>query len=835
MREMATENATALIGAAKENRLDDVERLLKEGADINATDRLYGQTAISWAAERGHLDVVKALYERKADLQIGDQDNWCPVDWAARNDEKDVVSFFLSQEQDGSQRYYKGRSLLFVAAQYGSAEDVKRFARRDDGPDHRDSAGMTPLMVAAENDRSDNAAALMEAGADPFLKDDSQHTAFYWAATEGHIEVLRVLMGAHADPHKLIRNPSNDEALVFALAVTANDEKWGAFLNAQSGRTGKERGNRTTTALHFAAKHGDEMAIRRVLPYYDSDVNTWDAAGRTPLIWASKEGHVAIVEALLKHGADAALADDIDNKTSLMWAAGNGHSQVVEQICRETDPSLHINARDAEGRTPLIWAAKGGHVAVVDTLLMYNADAALSEETYNETALMWAAENGHGQVVERLCGETDRNRHIDVRGWRGFTAMTFAAQTGNATSVSALIKAGADINVVDEYQGQTPLSWAAKGQHVEAVKALIAAGADLYAESRGRTPVYFAVRTLDILRAFLHNPRESPNAEGEKIPRVRAAELALRYFCGVDYDTSETSPADVREVRLILDNKEYLEAVDENGRNLVSWAAQGGRRDELEIILRAKQFDLSSKDNNGRNPLHWAAESGNGDVVEWLVCEQVPVDLADNSGRTPLSLAAGNGHAEVVTFLLSLRGGKAKTNEGVANRSKPKSHAEIDVKDGGALVSVDSRDVEERTPLWHAVTKHHLAVFKILRAKGANPGVKDRSGKSLQQILVEEKLSKGLEPQVIAALDATLEQLRSAQALVSEPLGGAADVDAEFKATVLRVLENEQRALETNVHPVNRLLAEGPPDPQGSSCTWMHLPANNVSTPPDPY
>ena len=407
--------------------------------------------------------------------------------------------------------------------------------------------------------------------------------------------------------------------------------------------------------------------------------------------------------------------------------------------------------------------------------------------------------------------------------------MTFAVRSGNSTSVNSLIEAGADLDILDHDLGKSPLSWAAEYNHLETVRALIKAGANLYTESRGRTPVYYALSNLDILQVFLHGPREHPNARGEKRPRVRAAELALRYSCDVGDDTSsDISSASLPEVwRFILRENKCLEAVDEEGRNLVSWAAQGGRREELEMLLREKSFDLNSKDDNSRNPLHWAAEGGNGDVVKWLVDAQVTVDLADKLGRTPLSLAAGNGHAEVVTLLLSLRGGKTKTNEGVANQSK-KSQAGIGAKDGGALVSVDSRDVEERTPLWHAVTKHHLAVFKILRVNGADPGVKDRSGTSLQQILVEEKLRDELEPQAMAALDATLEQLRSAQALLSEPLGGAADIDGEFKATILRVLGNEQRTLDTSVQPVNQLLADGPPDPQGTTCTWMHLPANNV-------
>ncbi|KAK3291565.1 ankyrin repeat-containing domain protein [Chaetomium fimeti] len=801
--------ASDLIVAARDNRLGDVERLLQEGADIDATDGDYGQTPISWAAERGHLDVVKTLYERGASLLIADRNGWYPTDWAVRNSRTDVVSFFLTRQQDASHRYYKGRGLLFVAAQRGSVEDVNRFVGGE--PDQVDSDGTTPLMAASQNGRFDNVVVLLKAGADPLRKNEDQRTAFYWAAKEGHTEVIRALLTeACAKPRKISELP-NDEAIAFAFAEKGEDEEWNEFLDTHPHRAAPEEGDRTSTALHFAAQHGIEKAVQRML----------------------------------------ALPSD----------AGM------------------VNAQDAQGRTPLIWASMGGHLAIVDALLQHHANPKLSDDEYKETALMWAAENGHGQVVERLCRELDRH-DVNVRGWRGYTAMTFAASRGNAAGVRALIEAGADLSIVDDRWGQSPLSWAAEGNYLEAVTDLIKAEADLYAESHGNTPVSFALDNLEILRAFIQQPRDTMRDGGEKIPRVRVIELALRYSCNLDDDTFSDTPD-----LFILDQKEYLEAVDHDGRNLASWAAQGGSPKEMDM-LRAKRLDFNSKDNIGRTSLHWAAEGGNRKVVKWLLHEQVAVDTADEFGRTPLSraavqghdkcvrmlvdrgahpdspnknrrtplsLAAEKGHVEVVNLLLSLRDGKTKTSEGVVNRSK-KGHGGIGARDGGAgakdrlgdgnkdstgrtgpdnggaAVAVDSRDVEERTPLWYAAIGHHLTVFKTLRANGADPGVMDKSGKALHEILVNKKSAGGVEPEVMAALDAMLEQLRSAQALLSKPLDGAADLDEEFKATILRVPENEKLELESrtqlSVHSLLR--GEGLPDPQGASCAWMHLPANNM-------
>lgn len=849
-----------LIRAARAGNLHDVERLLQEGADINATDERYGQTAISWAAEKGHLDVVKALHRAHADVQIGDHNGRCPVDWAVQSNEAAVVSFFLqvAGEKEASHRYFKGRGLLSVAAEHGSIEDVDRLAKLG-SVDQRDKGGVTPLMVAIQSGRSaDHVVVLLNAGADPLQKDEDQHTAFYWAAEKGDIETIRLLTDARPDP--VVGDPLlNQEGILLAFAATADEEKWKAFLNAQPGRGVKMEGDRTSTALHFAAQHGFQQAVERILASDNSD----------------------------------------------------------------------MNARDANGRTPLIWASVAGHVAIVEALLRYNASTTLSDEEYNETALMWAAECGHDQVVGRLCKDKVDRNDANVRGYNGYTALTFAAINGNAASVSALIKAGADLNVLDDRWGQSPLSWAAEGQHLEAVKALIRAGADLYTESRGKSPVSFALDYLTILQPFIEEAREDTRDGGEKVPRVRVIELALRHSCNEndnpssDSSSDSSSPALSKNLGFVLGQKEYLEAVDHEGRSLVSWAAQGGSRKEMEVLFGTEQLDFNLKDTNGLTPLHWAAESGNSEVVLWLLALQdVVVDESDGVGRTPLSraaakghyevmdnllmkgaasnsqdrdertvlswaaggghdlcvrllldhkadpdspnrnrrtplsLAAEKGHADVVNLLLSLRDGKARTEEGLVNRNmkgqefgareggvgkkdkagavNKESTGRTGAKNGGAVVLVDFKDVDQRTPLWYAVTGYHLAVSKTLRLNGASPAVMDKSQRSLQQILDDRKNAGGLEAQAMAALDATLEQLRSAQALLSEPLGGAADADREFEATILRVPENEKLDLDTKFQPVNKLLAEGLPEPQGVSCAWMHLPANNVSTYPPP-
>ena len=65
-----------LIAAAKRNQLHTVKRLLDAKADVTAKDEYYGRTALHWAAQNGHKEVVALLLDRNPDLSRRDGRIW---------------------------------------------------------------------------------------------------------------------------------------------------------------------------------------------------------------------------------------------------------------------------------------------------------------------------------------------------------------------------------------------------------------------------------------------------------------------------------------------------------------------------------------------------------------------------------------------------------------------------------------------------------------------------------------------------------------------------------------------------------------------------------------
>ena len=87
--------ADALFAAARAGDRARVVQLVDSGVDVNAATR-YGVTALGFAASMGHLEIVKFLVARGANVNAADSFYGSrPVDFARRGGHKTVIDFLL--------------------------------------------------------------------------------------------------------------------------------------------------------------------------------------------------------------------------------------------------------------------------------------------------------------------------------------------------------------------------------------------------------------------------------------------------------------------------------------------------------------------------------------------------------------------------------------------------------------------------------------------------------------------------------------------------------------------------------------------------------------------
>jgi predicted component of type VI protein secretion system len=141
-----------LIKASMQNRLDEVARLLKSGADVNARDN-EGSTALMWATYWGYLDIVNLLLEKGADINAKDGSGRTALMW--------VLS--------------KGRPFVDV-------DMMKLLVHKGADVNAKDKDGVTALMQSVSRCKLEVIRLLLDGGADINAKTNAGETALMSAA-----------------------------------------------------------------------------------------------------------------------------------------------------------------------------------------------------------------------------------------------------------------------------------------------------------------------------------------------------------------------------------------------------------------------------------------------------------------------------------------------------------------------------------------------------------------------------------------------------------------------------------------------------------------------------
>ena len=207
---------TALSFAAAHGNHDAVLALISHGADVDAIGHKVCGSALSCAAKSGHHDVAVALLEARADVEAQDEDGWSALSYAARQGHKEVVELLLNH--NASVHLTDGRfgSPLRCAAEGGHSDVVQMLLEHGAPIDARDARGWTALSYAAFNGRESVVDLLLANNAAVTSHPQPYGSILGAAAYNGHESIAWTLMDQ--GPDKDSREEEYVEALGCAVA-----------------------------------------------------------------------------------------------------------------------------------------------------------------------------------------------------------------------------------------------------------------------------------------------------------------------------------------------------------------------------------------------------------------------------------------------------------------------------------------------------------------------------------------------------------------------------------------------------------------------------------------
>lgn len=153
------------VSAADGGTTEEVERLLRHGADVDCRGGFFQETALGAAAFFGHAETAKLLLQHGASVDAKDEDGMTPLHTAAMNGHLQVAKLLLQHSASVDAKDDDGETPLHVAAMCGHLQVVKVLVKHGASVDAKNDYGWTPLHTAAEYGHLQVAKVLLEHGA----------------------------------------------------------------------------------------------------------------------------------------------------------------------------------------------------------------------------------------------------------------------------------------------------------------------------------------------------------------------------------------------------------------------------------------------------------------------------------------------------------------------------------------------------------------------------------------------------------------------------------------------------------------------------------------------
>ena len=439
------------------------------------------------------------------------------------------------------------------------------------------------------------------------------------------------------------------------------------------------------TPLHLAANKG-EMEMVHLLIKAGADVNlsTRDKEPWKPIHYAVRYGDLKMVELLLDAGAKIDVPT-YDGLYPIHIAAQNGRNLILKRLI-EIDPNVNKMTADSEPWAPIHLAIRNGHVETTQILIDANADTQLTtRDQYSWTPLHFAARYGTSKIVKALLKSGANPNVIDKDKW---APIHLAVQYGNGDMVKKVIEHGAHINMITK-GGWHPIHLASRYNKIEIVKLLLKKGVD-------------------------------PNILTEDEEPWSALLFSINY----------SSP---KIAKTLLAAGANPNIVDKDGWSPLHISIQNNMPEISHLLIKAGA-KINVKGNDGWTPLHLAIRYGRKDLIKRLIDSGANVNSKTSEQWSLLHFATRYSDTETVKELIANNAGINVYN---SSGSAPIHFATCFSKDpemvkalinAGADVNSSEKDKESWAPIHYAAGYNNASVLDLLLKAKAKINVKNGIG-----------------------------------------------------------------------------------------------------------
>lgn len=351
--------------AAQRGDLEMVQFLLSKGATPQFTLLKNKETAMHYAMENGHFDVVMELIKKGGSIYAESKYNETPLMFAVQKKQVKLMKKLLRDKNIwiDPTHIVNGASLLEVAARAGDVDMLTLLFNSSAVGDNSIDPGKL-LYYAAKHGHIDALKFLLENK--NFQNNDeddlsySISSALFGAVRSDRPDILGVLLRnnlALVDPH--IRSSSEGYTPFEEAIIEKKHTMVRIFLLASKNFNINQVNHKNKTALYRAVQN-DDLEMVQLLISYNADPNIAEnERGYTPLHIAIKNKNLAIISALLKCENPAINLNikAIKNNMTPLCLAALIDSKITEMLLNKIYPSSVDPFIESEGFTPLCAAA----------------------------------------------------------------------------------------------------------------------------------------------------------------------------------------------------------------------------------------------------------------------------------------------------------------------------------------------------------------------------------------------------------------------------------------------------------------------------------------------